>query len=199
MKIVWCLFPFLISTQLKCQDFTLPQIVFEHQTDSIHSYIDLLNIEDNDALILKTSVSSYWDKGRYEKCLVYGHSGDVTIYKCFFPSDSKKRKKIKRKHVPLSKANTFHQFLEKCVADQRFDLASDSLNIRKKPNEDGSVSTLMIHDGASYSLTLLQGKGLSTYYTYQPSAYIEGRFPGWKHRKKLVELILEIEKLMEDY
>jgi len=200
MKNCLLLIGFLIfSGKLLSQEFKIPKIEFKNKTEDLNTYITLLKIKDEQALIIKIGSSSYWSKGLYSDFLVYENDGNVSFYKCFFPIDTNKKQKIKKKRIRKSKQKFYWDFLLNSNKNNRFSIVKSMLNITSKSNEDGTNSVISVSDGGNYSLEITQGNKYSTYSTYSPNTYIKKKFPGWKERKKLVELTKDIYDLIEKY
>ena len=200
MKNCLLIIGFLIfSGKLLSQEFKIPKIEFKNKTEDLNTYINLLKIKDKQALIIKIGSSSYWSKGLYSDFLVFENDGNVSFYKCFFPLDTNKKQKIKKKRIRKSKRKFYWNFLLNSNKNNRFSIIKSMLNITSKSNGDGTNSVISVSDGGNYSIEITQGNKYSTYSTYSPDTYIKKKFPGWKERKKLVELTNDIYDLIEKY
>ena len=185
--------------KLFSQEAKIPKIEFKNKTEDLNTYINLLKIKDEQALIIKIGSSSYWSKGLYSDFLVFENDGNVSFYKCFFPFDTNKKQKIKKERIRKSKRKFYWNFLSNANQNNRFSLVKSMLNIRSKSNGDGTSSMISVSDGANYSLEITQGNKYSAFSTYSPDTFIKEKFPGWKERKKLVELTKDIYDLIEKY
>ena len=185
--------------KLFSQEAKIPKIEFKNKTEDLNTYINLLKIKDEQALIIKIGSSSYWSKGLYSDFLVFENDGNVSFYKCFFPLDTNKKQKIKKERIRKSKRKFYWNFLSNANQNNRFSIVKSMLNIRSKSNGDGTSSMISVSDGANYSLEITQGNKYSAFSTYSPDTFIKEKFPGWKERKKLVELTKDIYDLIEKY
>ena len=200
MKNCLLLIGFLIfSGKLLSQEFKIPNIEFKNKTEGLNTYINLLKINDEQALIIKIGSSSYWSKGLYSDFLVFENDGNVSFYECFFPLDTNKKQKIKKKRIRKSKRKFYWNFLSNSYKNNRFSIVKSMLNITSKSNGDGTSTMISVSDGANYSPEITQGNKYSAFSTYSPNTFIEKKFPGWKERKKLVELTKDIYDLIKKY
>ncbi|MCH2032327.1 MAG: hypothetical protein MK202_02310 [Tenacibaculum sp.] len=199
MKKTFVIIFFSIFIKSFTQEYKIPQFNFKSTTDKLNTYISLLKIKDKQALIIKIETSSYWLKGLFSNFLVFENNGKVTFYECFIPPDFEKKLKINKRKIRKSKRKFYWDFLQNCFKNDRFSIVQSKLNIRSKPNKDGTKSVMVISDGTTYSLEITQGNKFSAYETYSPTTFIEIKFPGWKERKKIVDLMNDIYNLIEKH
>lgn len=170
------------------------------QTETENVYIDLLKLKDRNSLIVKVGYSSYWSKGINSEFIVYQNDGKVKRYIVYQPNSTDLKTKIKRKRIRKSEYSYYWDFLNECVKNDKLEIDKSQLNINQKEGkEKGTVIVKSISDGADYHFQITQGKNYIAYGSYEPKSFIEDKFPGWKERQKLVELMNGFEKLTQKY
>jgi hypothetical protein len=182
------------------QNWQIPEIDWEGKTETENNYVDLLKLKDRNSLIVKIGYSSYWSKGQNSEFIVYQNDGKVKRFVVYLPSYSEKKTKIKRKRIKKKEYQYYWNHLNNCIAENKYKIDKSKLNItEKKGEQEGTVITKVISDGADYSFWICQGKNYIAYGSYQPESFIEDKFPGWKERQKLVDLMNGFEQLTEKY
>lgn len=188
-----------IFGKLFSQHLEIPEIDFTTETENINPYIELLNIKDEQALIIKIGNSDYRSDGLQNNFLVFQNDGKIVFYECFFPYENDKER-IKKRQIPKSKRKLYWDFLTDCVDNNRFSFVNHKLNITERYNQDGTVSIIYnSHGGVDYYIEIAQGNKYSAYSSYSPESYIQSKFPGWEEREKFVDLIKDIYKLTKKY
>jgi hypothetical protein len=182
-----------------CQEFKIPTIDFDQETPNQNSYIDLLKLEDKNALIIKESYYSFWTKGIAAYFLVYQNDGKIAKYEVFFPSQKKYSTKTKKLKINKNKFKSYWQFINDCADNKRFKIQKDRLNIIEKPVGDSIVETRNFTEGLTYEIEIMQNNKFIKYSSYAPKSYIEDEYPGYEERIKLVSLLKDIENLRKKY
>ena len=189
MKRLILLYFILSYTTILAQEFKIPEIKFQNETEKPNLYIELLKLKDNKSLIIKTSKTSYWIKGTTSNFIVYQNDGKIKK----FILDSKN--KIKRKAVKKRDYSRYWNLLNKLNSESKFELIKEQLNITSKPSENGNEITLVISDGYTLSFEICFENKYSCYSSSNPNSFIEKEFPGYTERQKLVDLIQEFDNL----
>jgi hypothetical protein len=182
------------------QNFKIPELVWQGNDQTENSFIELLKLKDKNSLIVKIGYSSYWSKGQNSEFIVYQNDGKVKRFVVYQPSSPELKAKIKRKRIKKKEYQYYWNHLNNCIEENKYKIEKSKLNItEKKGEEEGTVITKMISDGADYSFWICQGKNYIAYGSYEPKSFIEDKFPGWKERQKLVDLMSGFEKLTKKY
>ncbi|MBL7473318.1 hypothetical protein [Robertkochia sediminum] len=182
------------------QDWEIPEINWIDKTEKQNIYIELLNLKDSNSLIVRIGHSSYWTKGMISKFLVYQNNGKVTRYDVFQPSDPKDKTDITRRKIRKQDYKFYWSYLNECSNNDLFEIDRSRLNITKKPNKDaGRVLEMNAVDGTNYHFEICQGNNYIAYGTYAPESYIKEKYPGWKERQKLLNLMEGFEQLIKTY
>jgi hypothetical protein len=181
------------------QEYKIPLINFDQEIATQNEYIKVLKLEDKNALIIKESYYSFWTKGIAAHFLVFQNDGKVLKYEAFFPSQKKFEIKIKNQKLNQKKIKPYWQFLNECVANDRFKIQKEKLNIIEKPIGDSIVETRNFTEGLTYEIEIVQNNKQLKYSSYAPKSYIEDEYPGFEERIKLVTLLKDIENLRKKY
>jgi len=187
-KIIFAFF-ILSYSIIFAQEFKIPEMKFQDESDGPNVYIKLLNLRDNKSLIVKTSTSSYWLKGVISNFIVYQNDGKILKFTC----DSKN--KIKRKLVKKKNYKLYWDLLNKLTSENRFEIQSDQLNITSKPDGKGNGTYLVVSDGYTISIEICTESKYTAYGSKNPESFIKEKFPGYIERQKLVELIQEFDQV----
>jgi hypothetical protein len=181
------------------QEFKIPVIDFDEVLPNQNTYIDILKLEDKNALIIKESYYSFWTKGISAHFLVFQNDGKVIKYEAFFPSQKKFNIKIKNQKLNKKNFKPYWRFLQECVNSERFKIQKNKLNIIEKPISDSIVETRNFTEGLTYEIEIAQNNKQLKYASYAPKSYIEDEYPGYEERIKLVSLLKDIENLRKKY
>jgi len=200
MKKILLLTIILISFIGFSQNEEIPKIDWQGQTATENSYVELLNLKDRSSLIVKIGYSSYWTKGQNSEFIVYQNDGKVERFVVYQPNSTELKTKIKRKRIKKKDYQYYWNHLNNIIQENNYIIDKSKLNINeKKGEEEGTIVTKIISDGADYSFWICQGRNYIAYGSYSPKSFIEDRWPGWKERQKLVNLMNGFEKLTEKY
>ena len=190
----------LFSGNSFSQDFKIPELVWQGNDKTENSFIELLKLKDKNSLIVKIGYSSYWSKGQNSEFIVYQNNGKVKRFVVYQPSSTEKKTKIRRKRIKKKEYQYYWKYLNDCVSENKLKIDKSKLNItQKKGEKEGTMISMNVSDGANYSFWICQGKNYLAYGSYAPIPFIEGKFPGYKERKKLVDLMNGFEKLTKKY
>ncbi|WP_179320522.1 hypothetical protein [Winogradskyella helgolandensis] len=182
------------------QDFEIPKIEWEGITETENNFVELLKLKDKSSLIIKIGYSSYWTKGQNSEFIVYLNDGKVKRYVVYQSNSTKLKTKIKRKKIKKKEYKYYWNHLNDIIEGNKYVIDKSKLNItEKKGEEEGTMITMSVSDGANYSFRICQGNNYLAYGSYSPESFIDGKFPGWKERQKLVDLMNGFEKLTEKY
>jgi hypothetical protein len=182
------------------QDFKIPKIEWEGKTETENNFVELLKLKDKSSLIIKVGYSSYWTKGQNSEFIVYLNDGKVKRYVVYQPNSTELKTKIKRKKIKKKEYRYYWNHLNDIIEGNKYVIDKSKLNItEKKGEEEGTMITMNVSDGANYSFWICQGNNYLAYGSYSPESFIDGKFPGWKERQKLVDLMNGFEKLTEKY
>lgn len=180
------------------QNWQIPKIEWEGKTKTGNVYVDLLNLEDRNSLVVKIGYSSYWSKGLNSEFIVYQNDGVVKRFIVYQPNSTDLKTNIKRKKIKKKEYQYYWSYLQKCVNDNKLKIDKSRLNITEKKSK-GTFAIKVISDGADYHFQICQGKNYIAYGSYEPESFIRDEYPGWKERKKLVDLMRGFEQLTEKY
>ncbi|HRN37154.1 MAG TPA: hypothetical protein PLL18_09630 [Flavobacteriales bacterium] len=181
------------------QSWTIPNIDWQEKTETENNYIDLLKLKDRNSLIIKIGYSSYWTKGQNSEFIVYQNDGKIKRFIVHQPNSTELKTKIKRRRISKKEFGHYWNHLNEIIQGKKYIIDKSKLNITSKSNGDGTSSVISVSDGANYSFWMYQGKNYLVYGSYSPLSFIESKFPGWKERQKLVELMNGFEKLTKEY
>ena len=182
------------------QNWTIPTIDWQGETETKNTYVDLLKLKDQNSLIIRIAYSSYRTKGQNSEFIVYQNDGKVLRFNVFQPNSTELKTKIKRKRISKKEYEQYWNHLNDIVQGNKYLIDKSKLNItEKKGEEEGTMITMSVSDGANYSFSMCQGKNYLAYGSYSPITFIESEFPGWQERQKLVDLMNGFEELTEKY
>lgn len=182
------------------QNWTIPKIDWQGETETENNYVDLLKLKDRNSLIIKISYSSYWTKGQNSEFIVYQNDGKVLKFIVYQPNSIELKTKIKRKRIKKKEYEYYWSHLYKIIQENKYIIDKSKLNIvEKKGEEKGTVVRKVVSDGSNYSFWICQEKNYIAYGSYSPKSFIEDKFPGWNERQKLVDLMNGFEKLTQKY
>ena len=182
------------------QDFKIPKIEWEGKTETENNFVELLKLKDKSSLIIKIGYSSYWTKGQNSEFIVYLNDGKVKRYVVYQPNSTELKTKIKRKKIKKKEYKYYWNHLNDIIEGNKYIIDKSKLNItEKKGDEEGTMITMSVSDGANYSFWICQGNNYLACGSYSPESFIDGKFPSWKERQKLVNLMEGFENLTEKY
>lgn len=182
------------------QDFKIPKIEWEGKTETENDFLELLKLKDKSSLIIKIGYSSYWSKGQNLEFIVYLNDGKMKRFVVYQPNSTELKTKIKRKKIKKKEYKYYWNHLNNIIEEDKYVIDKCKLNITEKKGEkEGTMITMSVSDGANYSFWICQGNNYLAYESYSPKSFIDGKFPGWKERQKLVDLMNGFEKLTEKY
>ena len=189
---------FLLSTFTSfSQEFIFPKIDFKSTSEKPNSYVELLNLEDKNSLILKTSYSSYWYGDTFFYFLVFQSNGKVSKYE--YKLSVNKKIKIVKKKISKKNYKFYWDFLNNCLNENLFDIDYTQLNIVHKPKTGNLVETMTVSDGLQQSFEISKLNEYSAFTTYAADSYIEKKYPGYEERQKLVNLMAKFSFVYENY
>ena len=182
------------------QNWTIPKIDWQEETETVNNYVDLLKLKDRNSLIIKIGYSSYWTKGQNSEFIVYQNDGKVLRFIVYQPNSTELKTKIKRKRINKKDYQYYWSHLNNIIQENKYVIDKSKLNIvEKKGEEEGTVVRKVVSDGANYSFWMCQEKNYIAYESYSPESFIKDKFPGWKQRQKLIDLRNGFEKLTQKY
>lgn len=179
------------------QEFKIPQIEFKEKNKSQNPYINLLNLKDENSLILKIGFQSYWYGGIHSNLIVFQNNGEILRYDMFFPNDSLKKVKIKKKKIPKIRIQDYWNCIHKIVAENKINIDKNLLNIERVETDEGFLKVSTRSDSVDESFEITQKDKFTYFSTYDPLYQISQKNPGFEERQKLVDLINEIENLIK--
>lgn len=175
------------------QDYKIPEFNLNKEFESKNVYIDLLNIKDKEALIIKVSFSKY-----SSDFIVYQNNGKIYRFNSTSLSYNSSIK-IKREKVKKNERTKYWKYLIDLYHSDKLNIIKDSLNISEIYNQkDKTITSMIISHGSYLAFQIIQENKYIAYGSYSPKAYIRSKFPGYKERQKLVNLIEEIEILLKN-
>lgn len=189
------LFPFLTQSQ----DFEIQESFWQYKVNSQNRYVNLLKLNDSKAIIIKVGYSSYWAQGTDSNFIVYNSDNSIKRFKVFEPYDLKSKVKIRRKRLKKKDYASYHKNLQRSIDANFLNIDKSKLNLQHKTViEDGEEITIRkkVVDGVKYHFEIYQSGRESLFRSYAPRTFIEAKFPGWEHRKKLIELMSYFEELI---
>lgn len=175
------------------QKSPIPKIEFSELAEKQNSYINLLNLKDENSLIIKIGFKSYWSGGIHTHLIVFQNDGTVEKFNVFFPNDSLKRIKISKKSIRKEKIAEYWKFLQSIAAENKLDIDKNKLNIDRIQFEDGTVLKYSSRsDGVEESFEIIQGNKRTYFSTYDALYQMEQKNAGHEEIQKLVNLINEV-------
>jgi hypothetical protein len=193
-------FIILLFFNLVCysQDFKIPKIEFNETSEKQNSYIELLNLKDDNSLIVKIGFQSYWYGGIHTNLIVFQNDGNVLRYNVFFSNDSLKKIKIIKKRIKKEKIEDYWKFIKSVAEENKLNIDKSKLNIERIKYEDGTVLKYSTRsDCVDESFEITQGNKKTYFSTYDALYQIEQKNAGFEERQKLVDLIKELENLIK--
>ena len=214
MDIVNCLYPIVAINMKKAfayliiliplisfsQNWQIPEIDWEGKSETENNNIDLLKLKDRNSLIVEFGYSTYSTNGQNLEFIVYQNDGKVKRFVVNQPNTTEKKTKIKRKKIKKKEYKYYWGFLNSCVKENKFKIEKSKLNITEKKgieNGKATVENMYISHRVKYHFWIYQGKNYIAYGSTSPKVYIENKFPGYKERQKLVDLINGFKSLSE--
>jgi len=200
MKKILLLNFILVSLTCISQNLVIPENEWHGNEEKENVFLKLLNLKNENSIIVKFGFSSYWTKGTVSNFIVYENGGKVKRYEVFESYNTEKKIKIKRRRVKKKEFKHYWNYFSESITDGKLKIDQSKLNItEKKGTEEGTRESMMVSDGANYHFWIRQNKKYIAYGSYAPNSYINGKYPGYKERQKLVDLINGFEKLIEKY
>lgn len=180
------------------QEFKIPKIDFKEINEIQNPYIKLLNLKDENSLILKIGFQCYWFNGTNSNLIVFQNNGDVLRYDVFFPNDSLKKIKIKKRRIKKGRIQDYWNCIYKIALENKIDIDKSQLNIERIKTDDGILKFSTRSDSVDESFEITQRNEFTYLSSYDPLYQIEQKNTGFEERQKLVDLINEIENLIKE-
>lgn len=157
-------------------------------------WIDILDLEYDNVETIETVTSDYWVEGNESKLYVYTKDDGIRYFRIFTPKKGTKGKRIiKEKRINRKQEDYYVDLLKKVRANNFTNIDKSKLNLTKKPNGQ----FIVIKDGTSFRFRYIGYDYYKDFYTYAPQRYIDNRFPGWLERVKLLNLIIDFNKMVK--
>lgn len=179
------------------QEFKIPKIEFKEKNEIQNPYIKLLNLKDKNSLILKIGFQSYWYGGIHSNLIVFQNNGEVLRYDLFFPNDSLKKIKIKKRRIQKKRVQDYWSLVNEIVQKNKLNIDKNQLNIERVETKEGVLKLSTRSDCVDESFEITQRNEFTYFSTYDPLYQIKLKNPGFAERQKLVDLINEIENLIK--
>lgn len=179
MKLLFILFFTLPSF---CQSYRIPPFAFSSETSAPNKYIDLLNLEDENSLVFRIK---HIGDGK-EMFLVYQNDGKVFTYNL---KNSGGESKISKNEVEKDLLQNYWEFLYNCSRTNRYKIDQNKLLTPIS-------SSIIVIDGTTYILEIIQGKKFTSLWSYSPNSYVKTKEDGYQEKKKFWDLIISVENLI---
>ena len=179
------------------QEFKIPIFELKQKRETDNPNLKLLNIEDKNSLIINIGYSSYWYNGTIAKSLVYQNNGKVLLFEVFYPNDSLKKIKVRKKNIKKKNIKKVWEFLNHCSKDNRFNIDGSKLNITRIEDSEGILKYSSRSDAVNNIIEICQNENYTFLESYDPEYCIEQKQSEFEERQKFVNLITEIEKLIK--
>ena len=180
MKLLFILFFTLPSF---CQSYRIPPFAFSSETSVPNKYVDFLKLEDENSLIFKLQ---YLGHGKNELFLVYQNGGKVFTYQVDYSGGESK---ILKNEVGESLLQYYWEFLYNCSRTNRYIIDQSKLYRPRSSN-------IIVIDGTTYTLEIVQGKKFISLWSYSPSSYIKIKEEGYEEKQKFWDLIISVQNLI---
>lgn len=177
------------------QNFKIPKFNFEENSSNARDYAKMLNIKDHQCLFIKAGYQIYGVNPNYrDNFIVYLNNGDVLKYNVIYGETTMKIKKVK---VRKKKSNIYWHFLEDCAINNRFKLDKNKLNSTWIPHDEDSPTgeARSVADGGGIIIEISQNEKHSLYGSENPQSYIKNKVQGYMERQKLLDLVIDFQKL----
>lgn len=183
-----------------CQEINIAKIDWEGKTKTENDYVELLDLKDKNALIVKVGYSSYMEKDQDSEFIVYQNDGKVKRFTVYKSTSTDFKTKVLKRKVKSKHYGHYWNYLQECVTENKFKIDKSKLNITEKEGKKRrALQNISLKDGANYHFQVYQGKNYISYGSHEPEAYIENEYPGFEERKKLVDLMNGFEQLAGKY
>lgn len=179
------------------QNSKIPKIEFKEKSENQNPYIKLLKLKDENSLILKIGFQSYWYGGIHSNLIVFQNDGKVLRYDVFFPNDSLKKVKVKKKKISKTKIQFYWNLINEIIEENKLNIDKDQLNIERVKTDEGILKLSTRSDSVNESFEITQKNEFTYFSSYDPHYQIEQKNPGYEERQKLVDLIAEIQNLIK--
>ena len=141
------------------QNIETPKIDWQSITESENIYVDLLNIEDRNSIIVQIGYSSYWTKGLNAEFIVFQNDGKVKRFVVYTSNSIELKTKVKRKRISKKKYYHYWEYLKKSIDEGFLEIDKSKLNItHKKSNDEEFGQSMSISDGTSYQFEICKGR-----------------------------------------
>ncbi len=176
----------------------IPSFAFANAGDSTqfagqkNPWISILNLEYDNVETVECVTSDYWVKGNESKLYVYTKTGEVRYFMIFTPPKEEKGKRvIKEKRLKKKQQDYYKDLLKKLRANNFTNIKKSRLNIKQRANGE----FLKISNGTSFRFRYIGYDYYKDFYSYAPQKYVDNRYPGWQERVKLLNLIIDFNKM----
>jgi hypothetical protein len=132
MKKILTYILFLIPILGFSQNWTIPKIDWQGETETENNYVDLLKLKDRNSLIIKIGYSSYWTKGQNSEFIVYQNDGKVLRFIVYQPNSTELKTKIKRKRISRKEYKYYWNHLNDIIQGNKYLIDKSKLNITEK-------------------------------------------------------------------
>jgi len=182
----------LFSNYFLIRKWDIPPIKFiKKPYESTLKLNDLFGVKDSNTLVIAIS-------NRSLNYIVYYPNGKITVFKSSGKIGDFKKSIFKAKKINRKNTNPFDSLLQSEFEIHGLWFNQDSLNIDTMIDESGMKNWMSISHGGSYSgIWVWTLNGFSSFWAYEPYAYINGKFPGSSERIKLMNFIERYQKLIK--
>ena len=156
-------------------------------------WISILDLEYDKIETVETVISDYWVEGHESKLFIFTQDDGVRYFKIFTPKKGSKGKRvIKEKYLSDKKQDYYTNLLIKLRNNNWTNIDKSKLNLTTK--KDGA---LKVENGPTYRLRYIGHDYYKDFATYAPAKYIDNRFDGWMERVKLLNLVIDFNKMVK--
>lgn len=176
------------------------QVEFTKTTDStIHVY-KKLKIKDTQSAIITISYAGLWTDGQYLDHFIFYPNGKVKYYEEFISRKDENRSFLRKHRLGAECRDSIFKLINHQLTQSKFKYDQDSLSFIPEPIEtDSSIIMIPTADGLTYSMSIIQGKRYVIYSSFSPESLIASKSPGYKEKKRFLELYKEFEKIKNCY
>jgi len=169
---------FIFYTSMCFAQQSIPVVNFQTQVKEYNPYINLLGLQDKDALIIRASENIETDtiSGSY---LVVLSNGEMYRYGVYLPDFKTHVRKIKVINADKTK-------FVKLIDDANM-LDASQLNLTRITTKNDKEN-ISFTNYPNYNLELYEGKKSAKFYSLSAEGYINARADGYQMRERLVQL-----------
>jgi len=155
-------------------------------------WISILDLDYDNVETVEAVTSNYHVEGNESKLYVYTKEDGVRYFMVYTaPKDKGSKRTIKERRLNKKQQRYYVDLLRTMRANNFTNIDKSKLNITKKPNGE----FLKVEGGTSFRFRYIGYDYYKDFYSYAPEKFIASRYPGWEERVKLLNLIIDFNKM----